>query len=208
MSEILGTVVGLFVQRRPVKRGRAPLREYRTDDIVAVTALTVDGDGVVGYPASGEPILDVHHRRHPESRDRRGRAGISVMATGDYARLRARYGDHLVDGSAGCTLLVDNPVGLAGRDLSRGLEIHHTGAVLTLTGVHVAEPCVEFSRFCLGEPPSPIVNPAVRQALVDLDDGCRGYRGVASGSGRIGVGAVLHAARRAAAPPMVPPRLR
>ena len=185
----------MFVQRQPVKQGRAPLRQYRTDDIVAVTALSVDGDGVIGYPASGEPILDVHHCRHPQSRDRRGRAGISVMATGDYAQLRARYGHHLVDGSAGCTLLIDNSDGLAGRDLSRGLEICDASGVLGLTGVHVAEPCVEFSRFCLDQPPAATVDPAVRQALVDLADGRRGYRGVASSPGRVGVGAVVHAVR-------------
>ena len=193
MSDVLGTVVGLFVQRAPVKQGRAPLRQYRTDDIVGVPMLTVDADGVIGHPAHGDPILDVHHRLHPQSRDRRGRGGVSVMATGDYARPRARYGEHLVDGAAGCTLLVENSAGLAGLDLTGGLEIHGADGVLGLTGVAVAEPCVEFSRFCLVEPPSPDVDDRVRQALVDLDDGHRGYRGVAAGPGRIVLGDVLHA---------------
>ena len=87
MSDILGPVVGIFVQRQPLKQGRAPLRQYRTDDIVGVPVLTVDADGVIGHPGVGDPILDVHHRLHPRSRDRRGRGGVSVMATGDYARL-------------------------------------------------------------------------------------------------------------------------
>lgn len=190
---VLGSVVGLFVQRRPVKQGRAPLRQYRTDDIVGVMALTVGPDGVVGHLSSGESVLDVHHRLHPQSRDRRGRAGISVMATGDHVRLRKRYGDHLVDGTAGCTLLIDRAAGLAGLDLSAGLEVHGASGVLAVTGVGVADPCVEFSRFCLGEPPSETVTAAVRRALLDLGDGHRGYRGVAGGVGRIVVGDVLHA---------------
>lgn len=191
MSEILGTVVGLYVQRRPVKQGRAPLRQFRTDDIVAVPALTVGPDGVLGHPAEGEPILDVHHRLHPESRDRRGTGGISVIATGDQARLRERYGAHLADGATGCTLLIERAEGLAGRDLSAGLELRGPQGAVFLTGVRVAEPCVEFSRFCLGEVPSSVVSDAVRTALEDLDHGNRGYRAVASAAGRIALGDVV-----------------
>lgn len=196
MTEILGTVVGLFVQRHPLKQGRAPLREYRTHDIVNVPAITVDADGVTGHPGDGEPILDVHHRRHPQSRDRRGRAGVSLMAVADHAVLRARYGDHLVDGSAGCTLLLDTPGGLAGLDLGGGLEVHTAAGVIALTGVVVADPCVEFSRFCLGESVSALVSPSVRQALADLDGGQRGFRAVAARSGRIVVGDTVHRADR------------
>ena len=67
---------------------------------------------MVGETADGELILDVHHTRHPASRDRKGSAGVSIMATGDYAALRRRYGAQLVDGSAGGTVLIDHP-GLA-----------------------------------------------------------------------------------------------
>ncbi len=184
----LGTVVGLYVQQSPLKQGRAPLREYRTGDIVSVPAITVDVDGVTGHPDGGGPILDVHHRHHPQSRDRRGRAGVSLIGIADHAALRSRYGSHLVDGSAGCTLLLDTPGGLAGRDLDGGLEIRTAAGVIRIGGVTVADPCVEFSRFCLGEAPSEEVSAAVRQALVDLADGHRGYLGVAHGPGRIVVG--------------------
>jgi hypothetical protein len=50
---------------------------------------------------------------------------------------------------------------------------------------------VEFSRFCLGETPSGAVSDAVRQALIDLDNGHRGYRAAAVGSGAIRRGDVL-----------------
>lgn len=38
------------------------------------------------------------------------------MGTGDYAHLRSRYGNHLTEGIAGETILVDAPKGLAGLD--------------------------------------------------------------------------------------------
>ena len=50
---------------------------------------------------------------------------------------------------------------------------------------------MEFSRFCLRQEPSPVVDDAVRQALVDLDRGARGYRAVAANSGTIRLGDVV-----------------
>ncbi len=55
----------------------------------------------------------------PQSRDRKGKAGILFMGTGDYVALRERYGDHVVDGIAGETVLLDAPDGLAGGGLPR-----------------------------------------------------------------------------------------
>ena len=71
-------------------------------------------------------------------------AGLSFMATGDYQRLRERYGPHLVDGSAGGTLLIAHP-GLAGHDLSVGVSVQDQAGSVALRGVGAAEPCVEFS---------------------------------------------------------------
>lgn len=176
-AERLGTVVGLFVQRQPLKRGKAPLREYSTADIVGVPMVTVDRDGVTGHPLDAGPILDVHNRTHPASRDRKGTSGLSVMATGDYERLRARYGAHLTDGSAGCTVLLDNADGLGGRDLGAGLRLDTAGGSVQLHDVQVAAPCVEFSRYCLRVAPSPVVGDDVVQALSDLDHGHRGFKG-------------------------------
>ena len=181
-------IVRLQVQTDPVKTGRAPLRRYDPSVIESVPRIEVGPSGVVGLADRSGAVVDVHHVDHPRSRDRKGDAGVTVMGTGDYARLRAAYGDHLTEGVAGETILVEAPDGLARRPLADRITVLTSGGPIVLGRVRVADPCVEFSRYCLGQEPSPIVDDAVRQALVDLDDGARGYRAVAEGSGVIALG--------------------
>ena len=105
--------------------------------------------------------------------------------------LRERYGDHVVDGIAGETVLLDAPAGLARLGLPPVATVFTADGPLEWHDVREAEPCVEFSRFCLRQEPSPVVDDAVRQALVDLDRGARGYRAVAANSGTIRLGDVV-----------------
>lgn len=181
-------IVRLQVQTDPVKVGRAPLRRYDPAVIESVPRIEVSPDGVIGLAERLGSVLDVHHVDHPHSRDRRGNAGVSLMGTGDYVRLRARYGDRLSEGIAGETILLDAPDGFARRSMPDRITVLTAGGSIALTQLRVAEPCVEFSRYCLGEQPSAAVDDAVRRALVDLDDGARGYRAVADGSGVIALG--------------------
>jgi hypothetical protein len=185
-------VVRVQVQLRPLKPGRAPWRVYEPAALQQVSMLRVNRRGVLGVAADGTEHVDVHNAAHPQCRDRRGLAGISIMTTGDYAALRARYGPHLVDGIAGESMLLDHPAGLAGRSMPASLTIRTgDGTVLPLSGVHVAEPCVEFTRYCLRLPASDTVGPDVTAGLRDLDGGARGYKMVAGGDGRIRPGDVL-----------------
>lgn len=198
-------VIRLQVQLGPIKPGRAPWREYNPVVLHRVSELAVTVEGAVGIDEDGTEHLDVHHRTHPASRDRKGLAGVSIMATGDYAALRARYGEHLIDGIAGESVLVEHEAGLAGRAMPpsmtlrrgagdpavRAAEQGRTDDALLLTGVHIAEPCVEFTRFCLRLPASDRVGDDVRDGLVDLSGGARGYKMVASRPWRIRIGDVL-----------------
>ncbi len=181
-------IVRLQVQTEPLKVGRAPLRTYDPSAIESMPRLEIGPAGVIGLTERLGSVIDVHHRDHPRSRDRRGRGGVSVMGTGDYRRLRSRYGAHLTEGIAGETILVDAPDGLAGLDLPVLLTLHTAQGPIPLAEVRVADPCVEFSRFCLGQTASPVVDGAVKQALIDLDQGARGYRGMATGSGLLALG--------------------
>ena len=184
-------IVRLQVQNGPVKIGRAPLRQYEPAAIVPVSRINAGPRGVHGITDDGELILDVHHQDHPRSRDRKGRAGILFMGTGDYRALRERYGDHLVDGIAGETVLLDAPDGLAGRTLPKTVIVSTAAGPLELHAVRPADPCVEFGRFCLRQDVSPEVDDAVRKTLIDLDNGARGYRSIAAGEGTIAVGDVV-----------------
>lgn len=175
-------VVRLQVQLDRLKPGLPPHRRYEPAVLQPVLALQLTPRGVIGIGAAGTEHVDVHHMDHPHSRNSKGRNGISIMTTGDYAALRERHGPHLTDGIAGESILVDYAPGLAGRDLPERLTL----GPLTLTGVHVAKPCVEFTRFCLRhEGP---VDDAIKQGLKDLDGGARGYKMTTVGTGTITLG--------------------
>jgi hypothetical protein len=180
-------IVRLQIQTEPLKVGKAPMRYYDPSSIESVHRLDVGPSGVVGLAEHLGSVVDVHHVDHPRSRDPKGRGGVTVMGTGDYLRLRERYGDHLTEGIAGESILVDAPNGLAGIEMPAEIRVLTAAGPIRLTQVRVADPCVEFSRFCLGQGAGPTVDEHVRQALIDLDGGARGYRAAASDSGVIGL---------------------
>jgi hypothetical protein len=186
----LGTVARLQVQRSRLKPGPAVSRAYAPAPLLEVEALEVGPRGVVGQTTDG-PVLDVHHADHPDSRNRRLGNGLSLLPRGSYAALRARYGPHLVDGVAGESLLLDTAGAWTEADLGDRLLLETVdGELLELLDVGAAPPCVEFSRFCLRLPPGP-VGDDVRQALVDLDGGARGFYAAVRGTGRVERGARL-----------------
>jgi hypothetical protein len=184
-------IVRLQVQRSPLRTGRAPMRSYDPASLASVTSIRVDSRGAYGITADGEVIMDVHHQDHPQTRDPKGRAGVLFIGTGDYRVLRKRYGDHVIDGMAGETMLVDAPDGLASLDMPDTVTVLTADGPLELHGIRDAAPCVEFSRYCLREAPSPVVDDAVRQALIDLDYGSRGYRAIASRVATVAIGDLL-----------------
>lgn len=182
------SVVRLQVQRSPLKAGTAPRRWYEPSLLQQVRALQLTEDGAIGITDNGEQILDVHNRQHPQTRDPKGRAGVTVMAVGDYQQLRARYGDHLVDGIAGESILVDAEPGLAGGRHPESVQLHCTNRSVALEDFRVANPCVEFTRFCLQLPPDSAVDSHLRDTLAALGGGARGYRARVAGAGTVQVG--------------------
>lgn len=185
------TIVRLQIQVDPLKIGKAPNRYYDPAALQSVPQLALSPDGSFGVTESGERIIDVHHREHPATRDAKGRAGVTVMGTGDYAVLRERFGEHLVDGIAGESILVDAPEGLAGRDLPPTATLQLATGNLVLHDVRVADPCIEFTRFCLRRDPFDEVDQALRDTLESLGGGARGYRAIASGPGLVSLGDTL-----------------
>ena len=179
--ELIGTVARLQVQRSRLK----PAGAYDPSPLLAVDALDVGPRGAVGVTRDG-PVLDVHHADHPDSRNRRLRNGLSLLPRAHYDELRSRYGDHLADGVAGESVLVDTPGpwrALEGPLLLETVD----GGLLELTDPLVAAPCVEFTRFCLGGG----TEDELRAALDHLDGGTRGFYVSVTGSGRVEGGARL-----------------
>jgi hypothetical protein len=183
----LGTVVRLQVQRSRLKPGPRGSRVYDPSPLIDVDALEVGPRGVVGRRGN-ERVVDVHHADHPDSRNRLLRNGLSLLPRVHYARMRERYGEHLVDGVAGESLLLDTPGPWVAADLAGDLGLETLeGDLLPLTGGSPASPCVEFARFCLrsGE------DGRLRTALEDLDGGTRGFYVLVGGSGTVQAGARL-----------------
>lgn len=184
-------VIRLQVQRSPLKPGTAPHRWYDPSPLAEVVSLDLDDDGGIGVTDGGEHVIDVHNRTHPQTRDAKGRGGISVMGTGDYVALRDRYGPHLLDGIAGESVLVDAPDGLAGRELPETIVIRTAAGSVDLQGFRVAEPCVEFTRFCLRREPDEPVDQQIKDHLALLDGGARGYKARVTVPGTIRIGDLL-----------------
>lgn len=113
------------------------------------------------------------------------------MGTGDYVALRDRYGPHLLDGIAGESVLVDAPDGLAGRELPETIVIRTAAGSVDLQGFRVAEPCVEFTRFCLRREPDEPVDQQIKDHLALLDGGARGYKARVTVPGTIRIGDLL-----------------
>lgn len=181
------SVVRLQVQTGRLKPGKAPYRYYHPDRILQVTSLDVGPQGASSVASDGVRVIDVHNGAHPETRDPKGKAGLTLMGTGDYRRIQLRYGAHIADGIAGESILVDAPDGLAGMSVTSA-RLHTASGIIDLRSVRVAGPCVEFSRFCLGEEMSASVSGDVREALEFLDGGMRGYRAVANSPGTVRLG--------------------
>jgi hypothetical protein len=174
MHEI-GTIKLVQVQRSSLKAGERPYRYYEPTPLLAVEGLLLSPDGVVGLAADGERLIDVHNARHPTSKNQRGINGISVGFTSHYQAMRERFGPHLTDGIAGENILVEADRAFALEELGEQLAIETaSGAIVYLSSVVVAAPCVEFSQFAAGQgerlPPE-----ALKAALQFLDQGMRGF---------------------------------
>lgn len=190
---LLGTVVRLQVQRSRLKPGPRGARVYDPSPLLEVAALDVGPRGVVGVTETG-PVLDVHHADHPDSRNARLANGLSLLPRAHYARMRQTYGPHLLDGTAGESLLLDTAGPWREVDLAGELELETADGWLVLTDVLGAPPCVEFSRFCLGDVEAAAGGEAVVAALSDLDSGTRGFYARTAGTGRVEPGARLRRA--------------
>jgi hypothetical protein len=169
----LGRIVRLQIQRSALKLGEKPNRVYDPAPLLPVDELTITRDGALVRTDDGGTLLDVHNANHPATRNNGGANDLSVGFTGHYDQMRARYGDHLLNGCAGENILVAADGTVALTALAAGLVVRRadTGALVALGQVRVDLPCVEFSRYTTrttdAEP--------IKAALQFLDHGMRGY---------------------------------
>jgi MOSC domain-containing protein YiiM len=171
----LGTVVRLQVQESSLKVGPTQGRSYNPSPIRAVPAITLSARGVTGLDETGAAVPDVHHRDHPSGKNR-GENDVCILFTDHYRAMRERFGDHLTDGIAGESILVETNESVRPEDVNEGITIRTVGGGdALLEQIRVAEPCVEFTRFTIHYPPDARSDRAVTDALDFLRAGRRGF---------------------------------
>lgn len=171
---ILGRVVRLQVQTASLKRGEKPNRVYDPYPLRSVKELRLTPRGAAGITATGETLLDVHHRDHHASKHEPGRE-VSFGFTSHYGKMRGQYGEGVATGCAGENILLESDRVWRLEDFASGLELRSaaSGAAVRLDAVIVADPCVEFSRFSLGDPAASPQD--LKPVLQFLGEGMRGY---------------------------------
>ena len=182
----VGCVKQVQVQPVSLKVGQRPHSRYDPAPLRVVARLRLMATGAVGETADGGQIIDVHNVVHSASRNRGGN-DVSVGFTGHYAAMRARFGPHLTDGSAGENILVEAEQGVVAlSDLGGCLVFENpgTGERVVLAGLHVAAPCVEFGGFAAG---SPLPGEQMKDVLRFLHDGTRGFYARLAGPSEGGV---------------------
>lgn len=177
----IGPIIRLQIQRQSLKRplapregdDRSPEQYYDPAPILAGDNLWVT-DSVAAVERGDEVILDVHCASHPRSRNRGNGNMLSIGFTSHYEKMRAEFGDHLVHGIAGENILIETREQFTVDDFTGGLLIRTAdGCELRFDEVIIAAPCVEFSRFCLGDR---YADPRTTStALRFLDKGTRGF---------------------------------
>src|SRR5262245_35324768 len=169
-----GRIVRLQVQTASLKRGERPNRVYDPAPLRAVRELRLTPLGAAGITEEGETLLDVHHRDHPASKHEPGRE-VSFGFTSHYRKMRGEYGEQVAIGCAGENILLDSDRVYRLEDFAAGLELRSaaSGASVRLDAVIIADPCVEFSRFSLGDPAASPQD--VTPVLQFLAEGTRGY---------------------------------
>jgi hypothetical protein len=171
---LIGKIVRLQLQRSTLSLGEKPNRYYDPSALRAVDELTLTPQGALARLPEGD-LLDVHHARHPRSKNADGENDLSVNFTSHYDAIRQRFGDgdHLYNGCGGENILVAGEGRLSLDALAPGIAIRSakTGDLTWLRSVLVARPCKPFSKYI-----SHATEPeAIKEVLQFLDEGMRGF---------------------------------
>lgn len=173
MSDLvrLGRIVRLQIQRDPMIIGVRPERVYRLDPLESVESMTLSPDGVI-IKTSGGWVVDRHHAAHPSMGRPNPERVLSVGFTEHY-RLMAEHFGWADLGDAGENIIVESDRRITLDDVAGGIVIRRHDRDVELKGAAVAEPCVPFTRFRLGDQATPL--DAVKPHRDFLRQGMRGY---------------------------------
>lgn len=138
--------------------------------------LFITPEGIEAITPSGERVLDIHHMAHP-SKAYGNDDLVCIGFSSHYAAMRARFGEHMVDGVAGENIIIDYDQEIWPEDLGQGIVIENqeTGSRALLELVRFAAPCEEFSHYVAQSQDKRLPADKLKNTLQFLGNGRRGY---------------------------------
>jgi hypothetical protein len=139
--------------------------------LASVPAFALSPEGVIAK-INGGWMVDSHHAAHPANAQPSHGRLLSVGFTSHYAAMAEHFGSATV-GDAGENLIVETDGIITEDQIAGGLLIERPGGNIELHQPVVAEPCIPFTRFRLGDPEADLE--LVEPNREFLRRGMRGY---------------------------------
>ncbi len=143
---------------------------------VVVDSLQISPLGIEAITPDGEHVLDIHHIDHPDKKYDNDDL-VCIGFSSHYAAMRARFGEHMVDGVAGENIIIQAEKEIWPEELGQriGFESSETGDITFLDVVKYAAPCEEFSHFVAQSQHQRLPAAELKATLQFLGNGRCGY---------------------------------
>lgn len=149
---------------------------YDATRLVQVDYLNITPLGIESTISEGEHVLDIHHINHPDKKYGDNDL-ICIGFTSHYDAMREKFGEHMLNGTAGENIIIDYSEEVWPADLSKklGIENQDSDEMAILEVKRFAAPCVEFSQFCIGNQYEKLPATKQKEILKFLGNGRRGF---------------------------------
>jgi hypothetical protein len=149
---------------------------YDASRRLEVDWLRITPKGIETTTPAGDHLLDIHHIDHPDKAYDNDDL-ICIGFTSHYDAMRARFGEHMVDGIAGENIIIEYEEAVWPDDLGRqiAIEDQNTGRTVLLDMVSFAAPCREFSQFAARSQDERLPDEKLKATLQFLGNGRRGF---------------------------------
>jgi len=149
---------------------------YDVSRRLEVDRLLITAKGIEAITPDGEHVLDIHHLDHPDKAYDDDDL-VSIGFTSHYEAMRARFGEHMVDGSAGENIIIESEQEIWSEDLGNQVIIENaqSGQRTLLDVVSFASPCEEFSHFVNQSQHERLPAAELKSTLQFLNNGRRGF---------------------------------
>jgi hypothetical protein len=172
----LGTIKLVQLQPNGLITKKGEGYYYDVSRRLEVDQLIIKSKGIEAIKPDGETVLDIHHIDHPD-KEYDDDDLVCIGFTSHYDKMRERFGEHMVYGSAGENIIIEYPDEIWLDDLGDQIAIENqeTGQLLILDQAQVAKPCDEFSHFAAQSQDERLPAGELKEILQFLNDGRRGF---------------------------------